>query len=345
MLATPTRECGGCAAKASPHLVAGVLQGLSEVWQHPATIVGLGDDASVVRLDAERALVTTIDACPPMVDDPEAFGAIAAANAIGDILAMGGEMLTALSIVSVPRDTDPRAIDSMLAGANSVVEASGGALTGGHTVHGSGTLFGLSVTGLVHPDRIWRVQGAQPGDRIVLSRPIGVGLALSHARGPDLAELIGILRVPVTAEARVLRDYGTQVHAVTDVTGYGLLGHLLDFCGDDIVIDLDAQAVPSLPISRALAQAGHRTTAHPANRSWVQSRISTDGCVDDMTMALLVDPQTTGGLLAAVSQDAGIPDGFTEIGRVHERSATGRTGDVDSSSDRESWIHVRGADR
>lgn len=326
MLATPTRECGGCTSKASPQLVAGLLHGLKKARQHPATIVGLGDDASVLQLDADRALITTIDACPPMVDDPEAFGAIAAANAIGDVLAMGGEVLTSLALVSVPRDTEARVIDAMLAGAREVVETSGGALTGGHTVHGAGTLFGLSVTGLVHPDRVWRVQGARPGDRIVLSRPLGVGLALSHAHGVELAELISMLRVPVSAEASALRQQHADVHAVTDVTGYGLLGHLLDFAAPDIMLEIDADAIPFLPIGRSLALAGHRTTAHPTNQDWVESRIHVGSSVDEVMMALLVDPQTTGGLLAAISGDADIPKGFTEIGRVQAR--TGEDCDV-----------------
>lgn len=320
MLATPTRECGGCTSKASPHLVAGLLHGLKQARQHPATIVGLGDDASVIQLDADRALITTIDACPPMVDDPEAFGAIAAANAIGDVLAMGGEVLSALALVSVPRGTDVRVIDAMLAGAREVVEASGGVLNGGHTAHGGGTLFGLSVTGLVHPDRVWRVQGARPGDRIMLSRPLGVGLALSHAHGVELADLIRRLRVPVSAEASALRHQDADVHAVTDVTGYGLLGHLLDFAAPDIVLEIDADSIPVLPMGRSLALAGHRTTAHPTNQEWVQPRMHIDSSVDDVLMALLVDPQTTGGLLAAIGGDAVIPAGFTEIGRVHART-------------------------
>jgi selenide,water dikinase len=282
------------------------------------SLVGRGDadDAAVMRLDDERALVTTVDACPPMVDDPEAYGAIVAANAIGDVLAMGGRVVSALAVLAIPRDSDPEMGAAILRGARTVVEECGGAIVGGHTVHAPGILFGLSVTGLVHPERLWRTSGARAGDVLVLSRPIGVGLAVSHATGVHRDAVIAQIRRPAHTEAANLALLGSAVHAATDVTGFGLLGHALDLAADDVRVEIDVERVPMLPVAVGLAAAGHRTSAHGANREWVAGQVDAD--LSDQQWAMLVDPQTTGGLLAAIEPGV-VPDGFTVIGRCVAR--------------------------
>lgn len=320
MLAPAARECGGCAAKASPEVVAALLRSLRGRGESADVLVGLADadDAAVIALDDERALITTIDACPPMVEDPQEFGAIAAANAVGDVLAMGGRVVSALALLAFPRDGDPRIGAAMLRGAREVVEQCGGSLVGGHTVHAPGTLFGLSVTGLVHPDRIWRTRGAQPGDLLVLSRPIGVGIAVSHAGGSGRDEIVHRLRTPAVSEAATLAGLGDRVHAVTDVTGFGLLGHALDFTDEGIGIDMDVECVPMIPGAVELARAGHRTSAHEANTAWIVPKVDDRDCLDEASWAMLVDPQTTGGLLAAIDGSCA-PTGFTAIGHVVRR--------------------------
>ena len=317
---TAPRECGGCAAKASPEVVAALLHSLDGAAEMADSLVGRGDadDAAVMRLDAERALITTIDACPPMVEDPEAYGAIVAANAIGDVLAMGGRVVSTLAILAIPRDTDPAVGASILRGARTVIEECGGALVGGHTVHAPAILFGLSVTGLVHPERMWRASGARAGDVLVLSRPIGVGLAVSHATGEHRDSVIAAIRRPALADAASLARLGSAVHAATDVTGFGLLGHALDLTDDDVRVEIDIKRVPMLPLAVDLAAAGHRTSAHTANRTWVEGLVEAE--MSDQQWAMLVDPQTTGGLLAAIEPGV-VPEGFTVIGRCVARGS------------------------
>lgn len=314
----PVRECGGCAAKASAEVVAALLHSLDGADEMVDSLVGLrdADDAAVMRLDDDRALITTVDACPPMVDDPETYGAIVAANAIGDVIAMGGRVVSALAVLALPRGTDPQTGAAILRGARDVVEQCGGALVGGHTVHAPGILFGLSVTGMVHPDRMWRTRGAQVGDLLVLSRPIGVGLAVSHATGPDLAAVVAQISRPALSEAASLAWLGDAVHAATDVTGFGLLGHALDLASADVCVMIDPDHVPLLPVATKLAEAGHHTSAHQANIDWVAERGEVQ--LSPVQWALLVDPQTTGGLLAAVAPQR-IPEGFTVIGRFIAR--------------------------
>lgn len=315
------RECGGCAAKVSAETLAALLRGFDGAREAEGSLVGLrdADDASVVRLDDDHALITTVDACPPMVDDPEQFGAITAANAVGDVLAMGGRVLSALAILAIPREVNPAIAAGILHGARGVIEHCGGALVGGHSVHSAGTLFGLSVTGLVHPDRIWRSRGALPGDRLVLSRPIGVGVAISHA-GVGTVEhddVVARVRRPALDDAAALHELGDRVHAVTDVTGFGLLGHALDLVADHTGLLLDARTIPVLPVAWNLIARGARTSAHEANLRWVTPRVAAHG-LDDALLALLVDPQTTGGLLAAIGPGP-LPRGFVEIGRFVSR--------------------------
>ena len=318
MLVRPPRECGGCAAKASPHLVATLVDQVRQVQDPPELLVGLTvpDDAAVQILDATRAIVTTMDVSPPLTLDPYVSGAVAAANAVNDVYAMGGKVLSALSLAAFPRDTDVQYIAAMMAGARDVMHGCGGLITGGHTVHSKGILFGLSVMGVVHPDRVWRIIGAQPGDVLVLSKPLGVGLAVTSQDPSVLPEALNLMQTPAMDAARELSGLSGGPHAVTDVTGYGLLGHLLGLVTSDITVSLSVDKIPLLNGVHALALAGWRTSAHDTNLEWVQSR--TDIRVTEDWLALLVDPQTSGGLLAAIAPGPS-PAGFWPIGHVHAR--------------------------
>lgn len=331
MLAQPPRECGGCAAKASPQLVAALVEQFRSVDEPSDVLVGLAapDDAAVQMLDADRAIVTTLDVSPPLAVDPYVSGAIAAANAVNDVYAMGAQVLSALVIAAFPRDTNQRLITQMLAGAQDVMRQCGAALTGGHTVHSKGTLFGLSVTGIVHPEHVWRVGGAQPGDALVLSKPLGVGLTVTALDPTVLPEALALMQTPVRDAAAQLARMKEGPHAVTDVTGYGLLGHLLDMVTPEISMHVATDCIPVVHGAMGLAEAGWRTSAHASNLEWVQPRTSVE--VSDDWIAILVDPQTSGGLLAAVPPGP-IPEGFWHIGTVRSR---------ESSSD----LHVTEGDR
>jgi len=318
VLAQPPRECGGCAAKASPQLVGALVGQLQRGNEPPDLLVGLTnpDDASVQLLDAERAIVTSVDVSPPLADDPYIAGAISAANAVNDIYAMGAKVLSALVVAAFPRETDPQIITAMMSGAQDVLDRCGGTLTGGHTVHSKGMLFGLSVTGVVHPEHIWRVGGAEPGDLLILSKPLGVGLTVTSQDPSVLPGALAVMQTPVRQAAQALASLPRPPHAVTDVTGYGLLGHLLDMVDPSITMRVYVNEIPLLEGAMDLATAGWRTSAHDTNLAWVQRHCA--GEVSDDWMALLVDPQTAGGLLAAIPPGP-VPHGFFQIGTVKAR--------------------------
>lgn len=316
MLLTPPRECGGCAAKADPSLVAHVVRH-ARVGQRPANeLIGLreADDAAVQRICDDVALVTTVDGFPPPFEDPSDYGAVAAANAVADVYAMGAQVQTALCFLAFPRDTDPAYLGAIMRSAAQVVADCGGAVVGGHTVHSAAGVFSLSVTGLVHPDRVWAATGAQPGDALVLSKPLGTGLAVSAHQSGSFESAIAIMRETVQAAATDLHAMRRAPSAVTDVSGYGLLGHLKEMTrAGGIAMRIDASRVPVAPGARLLAGTGVRTRAHETNLEYVRKSLTGQPSDDDL--AILLDPQTSGGLLAAVAPDE-IPDSFVRIGTV-----------------------------
>ena len=318
MLAQPPRECGGCAAKASPQLVGALIAQLQQGAVPQDLLVGLEapDDAAVQQLDAERAIVSSVDVSPPLDGDPYVAGAIAAANAVNDIYAMGAKVLSALVIAAFPRETDTRVVTAMMAGAQDVLHQCGATLAGGHTVHSKGMLFGLSVTGVVHPEHIWRVSGAQPGDLLILSKPLGVGLTVTSQDPSALPGALAVMQTSVRQAAEALSSLPQPPHAVTDVTGYGLLGHLLDMVNPSITMTVCVDEIPLLDEAMELAAAGWRTSAHDTNLAWVQPHCA--GEISDDWMALLVDPQTAGGLLAAIPPGP-VPSGFCQVGTVKAR--------------------------
>jgi selenide, water dikinase len=324
MKLTEWTSCGGCAAKWGGGQLEGLLRNVAKSTD-PALLVGLApfDDAAVYRLSPDVAIVSTTDFFPPLVDDPADFGAIAAANACSDVFAMGGQVVLALNIAAFPEQMPTEVIATILTAAASVVADAGGTVAGGHTIRSEEPIFGLAVQGVVHPDRIWSKMGARPGDRLVLSKPLGTGILLAGGQDADKATAITGMRTLNRAAASHLnelpdRDGRTTVHAVTDVTGFGLVGHaweLADRAGATIRIDADS--IPLYPGARAAAEGGTRTGGDARNRAYLEGRFSAKS--NAAIEALAVDPQTSGGLLAAVTaEDARLllTKGWWDIGEV-----------------------------
>lgn len=284
-----------------------MLDGLPTI-EHPDLLVGTGtfDDAGVFRLSKEIALVQSVDFFTPVVDDPFDFGRIAAANALSDIYAMGARPLTALAVCTFPVGTLPlEALHRTLAGGLAVLQAEGVVLLGGHSIKGPEFSYGLAVTGVVHPDRILTNSGARPGDLLVLTKPLGTGvLSTQLKRGALSAEAMGTLIDVMASTNRVASEaaQAVEVHALTDVTGYGLLGHGIELAeAGGVALEIDGNAIGVLPGAREAVRAGAIPGGLTANREFVAARVTFD--VDDETAALLCDPQTSGGLLAAVAPE------------------------------------------
>jgi selenide,water dikinase len=251
-----------------------------------------------------------------LVDDPDDFGAIAAANACSDVFAMGGRVVLALNISAFPESMPPEAIAAILGAAAEVVSEAGGMVAGGHTIRSEEPIFGLAVTGLVHPDRIFTKTGARPGDVLLLSKPVGTGIVLAGGSAEDKREAIARMRMLNRDAAAALADLGPAVHAVTDVTGFGLCGHAWEMAErSDVVMEIDTRRVPLYAGALTAAEAGVRTGGDGRNREHLADRVSNDG-VPSALEALCYDPQTSGGLLAAVDPAVDGLDEFTMIGSV-----------------------------
>jgi selenide,water dikinase len=315
---TEWTSCGGCAAKWGAAPLAELLRELADS-DDAALLVGLApfDDAAVYRLDDQTALVSTTDFFPPLVDNPADFGAIAAANACSDVFAMGGRVVLALNISAFPERLPAAAVAAILTAAGQVVREAGGVVAGGHTIRSEEPIFGLAVQGLVHPDRIWTKAGARVGDVLVLSKPLGTGIVLAGGSATDKAAAIVRMRALNLGAADALRD--VDPHAVTDVTGFGLLGHAWEMAErSGVVLRLKAGALPLYDGALAAAEAGTRTGGDARNRAHLGGRVTCVG-VSDAMEGLGYDPQTSGGLLASVdSADAGrlVEGGFVTIGEV-----------------------------
>ncbi len=297
---------GGCGAKLSKGLLEKVLCGLPRL-ESDDLLVGIeyADDAGVVRVSPEIAIIHTTDFFPPMVDDPYTFGRIAAVNALSDVWAMGGTVLAAMNLVSYPLAKLGReALTEILRGGLSALAEAGGVLAGGHTVEGQELLYGLAVTGTVHPDRIWRNAGALTGDALVLTKPLGTGVLTTAAKAEmvDPTHLSTALRWMATLNreaADALHDFAP--HAVTDVTGFGLAGHAAEMAeASGIAVEIDLSALPLLPGALDAAATGLVPAGAGKNRESVASVLEVEGGADDLRVDLCLDPQTSGGLLASV---------------------------------------------
>jgi selenide,water dikinase len=291
---------GGCAAKYSAARLEELLEGLVPA-EAENLLVGLSpaDDAAVYKLDDERALVFTLDFFPPLVDDPALFGRIAATNALNDVFAMGGAPLLALSIAAFPEELPTEVVAAVFAGADEQVRAAGALLAGGHTIRDREPKYGLAVVGTVHPDGIWPKSGAHPGDAVFLTKPLGTGLVLA-SKG-ELAEAARWMTTLNAPAAEVLRRFSP--HAVTDVTGFGLLGHAHEMAArSGVRLRLRAGDLPALPGALEAARAGVRTGGDPRNRDFAGAHVESDGVPEDV-LALAYDAQTAGGLLVTLPAD------------------------------------------
>jgi len=299
---TEWTSCGGCAAKWGASVLAEMVADLP-AGVDPALLVGLApfDDAAVYRIDDQTALVSTTDFFPPLVDDPADYGAIAAANACSDVFAMGGRVVLAINVAAFPEHFPRSAITSIFEAAAAVVVEAGGTVAGGHTIRNPEPVFGLAVQGLVHPDRVFRKSGARPGDAVVLTKRLGTGLALAGGTDEDKAAATAGMRSLNRAASERLQELGAAVHAVTDVTGYGLAGHGWEMAErSGVRVVLDADALPAYPGAAVAADRGVRTGGDARNREYVADRFDAAPAVPATAEALCFDPQTSGGLLAAV---------------------------------------------
>ncbi len=275
----------------------------------PNLLVGADhfDDAGVYKLDASTALVLTVDFFPPLVDDPYQFGRIAAANSLSDIYAMGARPLAVLNIVGFPdKELPVEILAEILRGGAERVAAAGAVVAGGHTVRDSEIKFGLSVTGLVHPDRILTNGGAKVGDVLVLTKPIGSGVLTTAAKKgliseSDLAEAIDVMTDLNRGACEAALEVG--VHAATDITGFGLIGHAHEMAeASGVTIEIDAKSVPLMARTFELARGGTVTRAAASNLEHLGDRFAAKG-VDETLVKVLADAQTSGGLLLAVGAD------------------------------------------
>ena len=299
---------GGCGCKIAPGVLGEILKGAGGVIP-PALLVGIetSDDAAVYRLNDQQALIATTDFFMPIVDDPYDFGRIAATNAISDVYAMGGTPILALALVAMPIDKLPlEVIRRIIEGGESVCAAAGIPIAGGHTIDSVEPIYGLVALGLVHPDRIKRNSAAHAGDVLVLGKPLGVGVYSAALKKGQLdadgyAQMIDATTRLNTPGPRLAGLAG--VHALTDVTGFGLLGHLLELCrGAGLAAQIRMGDVPLLGQARALAEQGFVTGA--SGRNWAGYGHEVDlGAAGLIDKALLTDPQTSGGLLVACAAD------------------------------------------
>jgi selenide,water dikinase len=303
---TELTDCGGCAAKLGADLLADALSGLGAQAAPDQLIAGLApaDDAAVYQVTDELAIIGTLDFFPPLVDDARTFGEIAAANALSDVFAMGGRVLFALSIAAFPEELPRDTMAAIFEGAASKVREAGGTLAGGHTIRDPEPKYGLAVIGAAHPSRLLRKGGARPGDTLVLTKRLGTGLLVSGRRqgkssDDDLVAAVEQMRTLNRAAGDVL--IGAEVRAATDVTGFGLLGHGLEMArASGTRFRFDAAALPALPGAMSLAAAGVETGGAAHNRRFVAAEVSIAKGLAPALVALAVDPQTSGGLLAAI---------------------------------------------
>ncbi|MFZ4521656.1 MAG: selenide, water dikinase SelD [Bacteroidales bacterium] len=296
----------GCACKIRPQLLETILNGLP-VKNNPLVLVGheTSDDAAVYQIDEHTAIVQTVDFIPPVVDDPYMYGAISAANALSDVYAMGGKPLFALSIVGFPDKKLPiRVLQQILKGANDKVAEAGIQVIGGHSIEDSEPKFGLVVTGLVDPGKILRNSTARPGDALVLTKPLGTGIITTAikrglAGGPAVELVMEVMAQLNRTAAEIMADF--QVSACTDVTGFGLLGHLKEMvCSAGVQAILDPDSIPVMDAAWEYASAGTIPGGTKNNLEYVRSYVEWSDSTPELMKFILADAQTSGGLLISL---------------------------------------------
>ena len=334
-LSTPPRltslsHGGGCGCKIAPGVLSEILKSSTAMPIPPQLLVGIetSDDAAVYQLNDEQALIATTDFFMPIVDDPFDFGRIAATNAISDVYAMGGTPIMALALVGMPisvLSTDT--IGKILAGGQQVCRDAGIPIAGGHTIDSVEPIYGLVALGLVHPKRVKRNADARVGDRLVLGKPLGVGV-LSAALKKEVLDAAGYARM--ISHTTRLNTPGPElaalpgVHALTDVTGFGLAGHALEMArGSRTTVSLDMARIPLIEGARGLAAQGLITGASGRNWSAYGHEIHLDGALDLVDRHLLTDPQTSGGLLVACA-----PETVADVLAVFQRHGFADAADI-----------------
>ena len=301
---TKLAKCAGCGAKVGAGVLAQLLEGI-RVHEDPNLLVGFdkSDDASVYKVSDDLALVQTVDFFPPIADDPYLFGQIAATNALSDVYAMGGEPKLCLNIMAIPESMPKEAVHQLLRGGYDKVYEAGALITGGHSILDEEPKYGLAVTGFVHPDKILTNYGARPGDVLLLTKPLGIGVLTTAAKA-DMASpaAVALAQQLMTTLNKSARDAMVQyrVHACTDVTGFGLLGHACEMAqGSGVELELRVEDIDLIPEAVELARMGILPAGMYRNRAFAEGEVDagvTELCKQD----LLYDPQTAGGLLMAV---------------------------------------------
>ena len=303
---TQLAKRAGCAAKQPPGYLLPLLGKLPPITD-PNVLVGssTADDAAVYRISNEMALVLTTDFFTPIVDDPYDFGAVAAANALSDVYAMGGKPLTAMNLVGFPDDKlSVDVLADILRGAADIAAEAGIPIVGGHTIKSEEPIFGLAVVGTVHPDKVLSNAGAKPGDVLILTKPLGLGIISTAAKNNEdklgaIAEAIRVMKTLNRAACEVLTRF--PCHALTDVTGFGLLGHLRNMTSaSGVTAEVNFAAVPVIAAAREYVKAGIAPGGTHANWRFLNDWVTYADDVSNEEQLLLCDAQTSGGLLAAV---------------------------------------------
>lgn len=305
---SPIEFCkgGGCTAKLGPAVLSSVLSKIPKT-PDPNLLIGYdsSDDAAVYKLTDEIAIVQTLDFFPPMVEDPYLFGQIAAANALSDVYAMGGEVKTALNIVCFPEQMDLNILGQILLGGSEKVKEAGGVLAGGHSIADDSVKYGLSVCGTIHPDEIYANNTCQEGDALLLTKPLGVGIVCTaqrvNAASKDAMDQAIISMSTLNRYAsEIIRKY--RVHACTDVTGFGFLGHLCEMLEEDYTAVVDKNRIPYIPECPNYVEEFYLTAAAQRNRNHVQDKVEFMDCSFAIE-EILYDAQTSGGLLVSMNQE------------------------------------------
>lgn len=299
---------GGCAAKIGPDTLSKVLERLPK-FSDPSLLVGFetSDDAAVYKVSDDVAVIQTLDFFTPVVDDPYTFGQVAAANALSDVYAMGGEPKIALNIVEFPNELDPDILGEILRGGADKVREAGAVLVGGHSIQDDVPKYGLSVTGFVHPDKIYKNYGCRAGDVLILTKQLGVGIVNTAVKAqmasPEAEEEVIRVMTTLNKKAKEAAQAHT-IHACTDVTGFGLLGHCSEMASaSKAAIEIHMEDIACIRGAKEYAQMGLVPGGAYRNRRHVEPYLVAAEDIDEMWLDLLCDPQTSGGLLLAVPED------------------------------------------
>jgi selenide,water dikinase len=310
---TETVKKGGCAAKVPAMILREILGGLT----FPPNIPGVEidgsnfDDAAIFKINDEVALVQTLDFFTPIVDSPRNFGAIAAANALSDVYAMGGKPKTCMAILAAPLAIlEPSVIQEVLQGACDVITKSGSSLVGGHSIDDDTLKFGLSVTGIIHPQKVWINAEAKIGDKLILTKPIGTGTICAGMKRQELTEEDAMEAVQSMMRLNNIQDLLTlsqleHIHAATDITGFGIAGHGFQMAkASQVSLKIDHLNIPCFELTRDCLKKGFLTKAHRSNEDYTREKIRFSAKVSDLDKLIMFDPQTSGGLLLSAGLEA-----------------------------------------